>query len=569
MAIDLFFLVLLLVLAAWWRRRRRNRRYDQSLRPSLLSRRPPKHRARWLRLRLHLRLHASPGLATTLELLWHWGRWASYRESRRTRPSLNRWHRIRHPAEHSLFLGRAHYNLAVRVPVQEHGSIIGPPRSGKSALLSRLIMAAPGPVVSTSSKPDLFTLTSGIRESHGPVWVFNPQGIGGIPSNVRWSPLTGCHAPATAIRRGTAFASGMSTEGTEESSFWRREAAEGLQGLFAAAALAGRDMLAVGQWAGSPRTTPEAAAILAAAGLQQWSDKVAELNGPAEKTAQTIRTVMSSALSFLRDPVLAAAVVPGDVEQFDIDKFLTSRGTLYMLARTDGDDSTLGPLFAALASEIQHHALQLASRMPRGRLDPPLLMALDEVTQICPVPLPAWLADAGGQGICIWTAFHGLAQLRARWKEVGAQTVIDTSNVKVVMPGLADADTISQLSRLCGQVAWGRDHGGWRGWHDVLSADMIRRLPAGFPLLLRGSHAPVIVSVAKGWRHPDYRRLRRQNQYVTTVMHEFEEQPRMLVSSAVGSESRVEASAPQWPTSPSVTNGEGHRGDGTAWWVEQ
>ena len=34
-----------------------------------------------------------------------------------------------------------------------------------------------------------------------------------------------------------------------------------------------------------------------------------------------------------------------------------------------------------------------------GRLDPPLLMGLDEVTQICPVPLPAWLSDSGGKGI--------------------------------------------------------------------------------------------------------------------------------------------------------------------------
>jgi hypothetical protein len=109
------------------------------------------------------------------------------------------------PDRHSFFLGRAHHFRSVRIPVQGHGAIIDPPRSGKSALLSHLVLAAPGPALSTSSKPDLFALTAGVRARRGPVWVFNPQGIGGIPSNVRWSPLAGCHVPATAIRRGMPF----------------------------------------------------------------------------------------------------------------------------------------------------------------------------------------------------------------------------------------------------------------------------------------------------------------------------------------------------------------------------
>ncbi len=566
MARDLILLLILAIVVVWWRHR--HRRYYQPSSWHVFSRRPPRHRARWLRLRLHLRLHPAPGLASVAELLWHWGRLASYRQSQRTRPSLSRWQRIRHPGEHSLFLGRAQWFLGVRVPVQEHGAVIGPPRSGKSALLSRLIMAAPGPVVSTSSKPDLFTLTSAVRAGRGPVWVFNPQGIGGIPGNVRWSPLAGCQVPATAIRRGIALAGAVSTEGAEESGFWRREAAAGLQGLFAAAAIAGRDMRTVGQWAGSPRTTPQAAAILAAARHQEWADKIAELNGPADKTAQTIRTVMSSALAFLRDPVLADAVLPADSDEFDIDEFLTSGGTLYLLARGDGDDSVLGPLFAALASEIQYRAAQIASAMPGQRLDPALLLALDEVTQICPVPLPGWLADSGGQGICIWTAFHGLAQMRARWQHAGAQTVIDTCNVKVVMPGLADADTIGDLSRLCGQVAWGRERGGWRGWHDVLSADMIRRLPAGFPLLIRGSHAPVIVSVARGWKYREYRRLRRAGQHTLTIPAEAQPDPRVLAGITAGPGPEING-RPHWPDSSAVTSGKGYQGDGTAWWADQ
>jgi type IV secretion system protein VirD4 len=165
------------------------------------SRRLPKHRVTHLRIRLRLRLRPGPGHATGLELWLRWGRLASFRESGRTRPSLTCWQRLRYPHEHSLYLGRAHHRRTVRIPVQEHGAIIGPPRSHKSAVLSRLIMTAPGPVVSTSSKPDMFLLTSGLRAKRGPVHVFNPQGIGGIPSTVRWNPLDGCTEAAVAIRR--------------------------------------------------------------------------------------------------------------------------------------------------------------------------------------------------------------------------------------------------------------------------------------------------------------------------------------------------------------------------------
>jgi TraM recognition site of TraD and TraG len=159
--------------------------------------------------------------------------------------------------------------------------------------------------------------------------------------------------------------------------------------------------------------------------------------------------------------------------------------------------------------------------------------------------------------------------MRARWTDAGAQTVIDTCNVKVIMPGLADAGTISDLSRLCGQVAWGRDRGGWRGWHDVLTADMIRRLPAGFPLLIRGSHPPVIISAAKGWKYPQYQRLRRAAQYTVADTAEAKPLPDAPAPARMPDAPRPEANGrPRWLESPG-SNGNGYRGDGTAWWADQ
>ena len=41
--------------------------------------------------------------------------------------------------------------------------------------------------------------------------------------------------------------------------------------------------------------------------------------------------------------------------------------------------------------------------------------------------------------------------------------------------------------------------------------DMIRQLPTGFALVIRGGNAPVIARLPRAWRNPAYRRARRQH----------------------------------------------------------
>jgi len=136
-------------------------------------------------------------------------------------------------------------------------------------------------------------------------------------------------------------------------------------------------------------------------------------------------------------------------------------------------------------------------------------MGLDEVTQICPVPLPFWLSDSGGKGIQVAAAVHGEAQLAGRWGDYGRQVVLDTSSVKVFLPGITDVTTLQAASTLCGQASWkvrGQDHA---TRHDVATPDMIRQLPAGFALVIRGGCAPVIARLPRAWRNRAYRRARR------------------------------------------------------------
>jgi type IV secretion system protein VirD4 len=479
----------------------------------LPTRHLPAHRARHLRLRLHMRVHPGKGFAHTFSLWLRWGRLAALRRSARIRPSVPLRYRISCPREHAVFLGRAQYRHGLRVPLEEHLLVMAPPRTYKTSFLADVILRYPGPVIATTTKPDVYALTSAVRACRGPVHVFNPQDIGGVPSTFSWSPVDGCEDPATAIRRADAFAFAVSQKGMEDGSFWSAKASDYLRGYFHAAALAGYDLRAVAAWvSGADPELPEQ--ILNAAGARQWALTLSELRSEAHKTAATVRMVMSRALSFMADPALAASVLPGPGEGFRILDFLQRAGTLYMIAESVSAEAPVAPLFAAMAAEIHYTAAQLGQASRSGRLDPPLLMGLDEVTQICPVPLPSWLSDSGGKGIQVVAVVHGEAQLAGRWGDHGRQVVMDTSSVKLFLPGITDVTTLETAVKLCGQASWkvrGQDHA---TRHDVATPDMIRQLPAGFALIIRGGCAPVIARLPRAWNNPAYRNARRSKRTI-------------------------------------------------------
>jgi type IV secretory pathway TraG/TraD family ATPase VirD4 len=388
----------------------------------------------------------------------------------------------------------------LRVPLEEHVLVTAPPRTFKTAFLADAILRHPGPVIATTTKADVFALTAAVRAWRGWVHVFNPQHIGGIASTFSWSPVDGCEDSATAIRRADAFAYSVSQKGVEDAGFWSAKASDYLRAYFHAAALAGQDLRAISRWvSGSSPDEPEQ--ILISAGAGEWALTLSELRSEAHRTAATVRMVMSRALSFLADPALAASVLPGE-NGFHIARFLAGCGTLYMIAEPVSEDAPVAPLFAALASEVHFQASQIGQASPAERLDPPLLMGLDEVTQICPVPLPVWLSDSGGKGIQVVAVAHGEAQLAGRWGDCGRQVILDTCSVKVFLPGITNTATLDAASKLCGHVAWRVRGQEYKSWHEIATPDMIRQLPSGHALVIRGGCAPVIARLPRAWKNP-------------------------------------------------------------------
>ena len=410
--------------------------------------------------------------------------------------------------------------------VEDSILLIGPPRSGKGLhIVIPAILDAPGAVVTTSTRPDNLTATLRARQRDGrPVAVLDPQHLAaGIPAGMRWSPVRGCEDPLTAMIRATglAAATGLSAGGVESGGFWEGKTRTALQALLHAAALDHRPPAELFRWTLDPSAAAEAVAILtnstkAATG---WADSLEAMIDSDPKTRDSIWQGVALALGALADPRVLDAVTPGPGEEFDPEGFIRERGTLYLLATGAGAGASAA-LVAAFVEDLIETARRLAARLPGARLDPPLLLALDEIGNLAPLPsLPTLMAEGGGTGITTLPVLQSLAQARDKWNENAAGAIWDASIVKIILGGASNSRDLQDLTTLIGErdeytdsVTLG-DHGTRSNQRSVrrvpiLPPERIRTLPFGTGITFLRS-APPIVTDLRAWpARPDAAKLK-------------------------------------------------------------
>lgn len=453
-------------------------------------------RIRSIRWRMRLRMHPGPGFASIGELWFRWSRWSALHHGRRARPGLKLHRRVcTRTTGYAVRLGRGQWFRRVYGRFEDQVLICAAPRTGKSGIVADRILDHPGPVLATSTRADLYESTAGARALRGPVHVFNPQDVGGVPSTLQWDLLGPCQDLVMARR----MATWLRVPDIGGDLKWFQEKGDvALMSLLWAAAVSGRTILDVYRWvqrhgheevlailAGHPDATPQMAATVR---------RMLEDN----RTSGSIRDTIDLSLSWAALPGLAEAVTPASGEGFSAEDFTRDCGTLYLIAAGD-DDSPVTPLFRALASWVHYEAGLAGSKSRHKRLDPPLLMALDEVTQICPVDLPVMLSDSAGKGVLITAVCHSKSQLEQRWGKHGANTVWACSGTKILLGAISDPDTLEDASKLCGTVKTGD------GKEPVCPPELLRMLPDWRALVIRMNLSPVVVKVRPAWRRMAYR----------------------------------------------------------------
>ena len=448
------------------------------------------------------------------------------------RPSLD----APKPSDVGYMIGRSR-GKRVWASVEDSILLVGPPRSGKGLhVVINAILDAPGAVVTTSTRPDNLTATLRARQRIGPVAVFDPQHLAeGLPAGLRWSPVRGCEDPLTAMIRATGLASGtgLSAGGVEGGGFWEGKTRTALQALLHAAALDNRPPAELFRWTLDPTAAAEAVAILtgstgAAAG---WAESLEAVIDADPRTRDSIWQGVSLALAAFADPRVLDAVTPRSGEHFDPEAFLTESGTLYLLATGAGAGAS-SALVAAVVEDLIETARRLAARSAGARLDPPVLLALDEIGNLAPLPsLPTLMAEGGGTGITTLPVLQSLAQARDKWGENAANAIWDAAIMKIILGGASNSRDLQDLSTLIGErdeytdsTTIG-DHGTRSNQRSIrrvpiLPPDRLRTLSFGTGITMLRSAPPIVTNLRSWVTRDDAKTLRADRTEIETLLQQ-------------------------------------------------
>jgi type IV secretion system protein VirD4 len=217
---------------------------------------------------------------------------------------------------------------------------------------------------------------------------------------------------------------------------------------------------------------------------------------------------VSKAMSCLADPRVLNAVSPEPGEEFDPREFLRKNGTRYLLA-TGAGAGACWSLVVAFIEDLAETARHLAAASTGARLDPPLLLALDEIGNLSPLPsLPVLMAEGGGTGITTMPVLQSLSQARHRWGEHAASAIWDASIVKVILGGASASKDLQELSVLIDEgeelidtISVG-DYGSRSLQRStrrlpVMPPERIRTLPFGTGLVLLRSAPPIVMNLRR------------------------------------------------------------------------
>ncbi len=412
------------------------------------------------------------------------------------------------------------------------------PRSGKTTTLAvPVTLAAPGPVVLTSNKTEGWKETAALREAETGerVWTFDPQRIAHTPQDWWWNPLRELRSVAEANRLAGHF---VATVEDDRRDIWGPAARELLATLLLAAAVSGGTLLDVYAWL-ADEATPIPGGLLREHGYDLLARTLRGTQDSPPETRGSVYFTARAATACLRDGQITAWVTPptgnstphrpdnpggtdnpdaaggvaGPLVEFRPEAFPGSRQTLYLLSKDEGGSA--GPLVAALTDRVLRCGVTAAEHRG-GRLDPPMVLVLDEAANICRIAdLPALYSHLGSRGIVPLTILQSYSQAVGVWGETGTKALWGAATVKLIGPGMDDPAFAEDLSRLVGdhdvptvsRNTGGSGFGGGSRTHAtrqqrILPASAVRELAKGRALLLATGAKPALLSLQPWYTGP-------------------------------------------------------------------
>lgn len=391
------------------------------------------------------------------------------------------------------------------------------PRSGKTtALAVPAVLSAPGPVIATSNKADLWAATAAIREDDtgGQIWLFDPQSITHQPQRWWWNPLLGLTTVEDADRLAGHFVLTVADE--RQRDLWGPAAQDLLASLMLAAAGTSRSLRHVATWLNEPGV-PTPCELLQQSGFPAMAASLRGAQNGATETRDGIYQTARTAAKCLNDEAIMAWVTPPDRSRlpvFDPAGFADSHDTLYLLSKSR---SAAAPLIAAL-TDTTMRAAERQAEQAGGRLDPPLPVILDEAANICRIAdLPDLYSHLGSRGIVPVTILQSYEQGVTVWGEPGMAALWGAATKKLIGAGCDSPRLARDLSALIGQhdipIRGVTYQDGRPGENislrrqEILDPAQIRALPPGTAVLLATGVKPALIDLRPWMGGPDAARI--------------------------------------------------------------
>jgi type IV secretion system protein VirD4 len=359
--------------------------------------------------------------------------------------------RVRAPQPGRVTLG-AHSRALIAAEERVSVLVVGPSQSGKtSGLVVPALLEWSGPALCTSIKSDVVNDTHVARRGTGEVRVFDPTAATLLP-HAPWSPIAAARSWEGARRMAARLLSlGEHGPGrSADEAFWRPAGARYLAPLLLAAAHGDLTMREVLSWIAA-ESEEEPAELLRASvgpGARMALEALRSVWGADARFRSSLTQTVATALDAWQEPQIAAATI-GDSD-IGARWLLGGANTLYLISPAE-DQRRLSGLFCALLAEVIVGAFQRSSELG-APIEPALLLCLDEVANIAPLPNLDEIASTGpGQGVQLLTVLQNQSQAAGRWGSDRAQTIISNHRARLYCSGIGDQATLEHLRSTLGE----------------------------------------------------------------------------------------------------------------------
>jgi type IV secretory pathway TraG/TraD family ATPase VirD4 len=351
------------------------------------------------------------------------------------------------PSHRGILLGRDQHGW-IWSGHQRSALVLGPTRSGKTtSIIIPNVLSAPGSVVLTSTKHDVIDATVDARRAVGHTLLFDP--LGGTPpppgvEPIGWSPLSAAATWDGAIDMASAMvnAAQRRARGAGGMDHWSERSAALLSALLFAGRAENLPLSGVVMWVDRHSGDEALEILIERAG--QDHPATALLTGILATDAREQSGIWSTTSGVLGAYRSLGALASTQRDVLDPGAFVDGAHTLYICA-SGRSQELAAPLVVGMLSEVR------AAAYRRADLDRPVLLALDELANIAPLPdLPQVVSEGGGQGLLTIGCLQDLSQARMRWGPE-ADGFLSLFSTTLLLGGVADRTTLRAFHDLAGR----------------------------------------------------------------------------------------------------------------------